>query len=115
MSVGAQLEFAFIMFTFFVMAPAIGAAVGYSAWKGKPKNFDREMYWTAFVFTVAVAAFVFVLAQRHGETWPRAVQLHALVCAVTSWAWPLVSESESSREGITHCLISSPSRKNAGR
>jgi hypothetical protein len=75
MTVGVQLEFAFITFTFFVMAPAIAASVGYSAWKGKPKNFDREMYWTAFVSTGAVAAFVFVLAQSHGETWPRAVQL----------------------------------------
>jgi hypothetical protein len=83
MTVGVPLEFAFIMFTFFVMAPAIAAAVGYSAWKGKPKNFDLEMYWTAFVSTGAVAAFVFVLAQRHGETWPRAVQLACLgLCGV---------------------------------
>jgi hypothetical protein len=82
-SVGVGVEFGFIMFTFFVMAPAIAAAVGYAAWKGKPKNFDREMYWTAFVSTGAVAGFVFVYAQRHAETWPRVVQLACLgLCGV---------------------------------
>jgi uncharacterized membrane protein YccC len=41
------------------------------------------MYWTAVVSTDAFAAFVFVLAQRYGETWPRAVQLACLgLCGV---------------------------------
>jgi hypothetical protein len=66
------------MFAFFVIAPAIAATVGYFAWKRKPKNFDREMYWTAFVSTGAVAGFVIVYAQHHSETWPRAVQLACL-------------------------------------
>jgi hypothetical protein len=42
------LEAALLLFTFFVIVPSIAAAIGYAAWKGKPKNFSREMYWTAF-------------------------------------------------------------------
>ncbi len=45
---GLWVEAAFLVFTFFVIVPSIAAAIGYAAWKGKPKNFDREMYWTAF-------------------------------------------------------------------
>jgi ABC-type Na+ efflux pump permease subunit len=45
-------------------APSIAAAVGYAAWKGKPKNFDREMYWTAFIAIGAVSAFVIMFALR---------------------------------------------------
>ena len=44
--------------------PSIAAAVAYAAWKGKPKNFDREMYWTAFIGMGAVSAVVIVFALR---------------------------------------------------
>jgi len=73
------VELGFILFTFFVIAPTIAATIAYAAWKGKPKGFDRDMYWTAFVSTAAVAGFILVYAQRNGGTWPRAVQLACLV------------------------------------
>jgi len=78
-SVGVWVELGFILFTFFVIAPAIAATIAYAAWKGKPKGFDRDMYWTAFVSTGAVAGFILVYAQRNGGTWPRAVRLACLV------------------------------------
>jgi hypothetical protein len=42
------VELGFVLFTFFAVAPSIAAAIGYAAWKGRPKSFDREMYWTVF-------------------------------------------------------------------
>ena len=58
-------------------APSIAAAVAYAAWKGKPKNFGREMYWTAFVAIGAVSAVVILFAQRmraNVGTWQFLVQ-----------------------------------------
>jgi hypothetical protein len=77
-SVGASVELGFILITFFVIAPCIAATIGYAAWKGKPKSFDREMYWTAFVSTGAVAGFIIVYVQGNSGTWPRPVQLACL-------------------------------------
>jgi hypothetical protein len=45
-------------------APSIAAVVAYAARKGKPKNFDREKYWTAFIAIGAVSAFVILFALR---------------------------------------------------
>ena len=72
------MELGFILFAFFAIAPSVAAAIGYAAWKGKPKSFDREMYWTAFVSTGAVAGLIIVYAQRNGGTWPRLAQLACL-------------------------------------
>jgi hypothetical protein len=69
-SVGAWVKIGLILFTFFVIAPSIAATIGYAAWKGKPESFDREMYWTAFVSSGAVAGIIFVYTQRNGRTWP---------------------------------------------
>ena len=74
-SVGVWVELGFILFTFFVIAPTIAATIAYAAWKGKPKGFDRDMYWTAFVSTAAVAGFILVYAQRNGGTWPPLVRV----------------------------------------
>jgi hypothetical protein len=74
-SVGAWVETGFILFSFFVIAPSIAATIGYAAWNGKPKSFDREMYWTAFVFSGAVAGLIFVYTQRNGATWPLLVRV----------------------------------------
>src|ERR1700694_1076936 len=52
------------LFTFFVVVPSIAAAIGYAAWKGKPKNFSREMYWTAFAAASAISVFLMIYAQR---------------------------------------------------
>jgi ABC-type Fe3+-siderophore transport system permease subunit len=38
--------------------------------EGQTEEFDREMYWTAFVFSGAVAGLIFVYTQRNGGTWP---------------------------------------------
>ena len=40
---GLWLEAELFVLTFFVVIPSIAAAIGYAAWKGKPKNFNREM------------------------------------------------------------------------
>jgi hypothetical protein len=48
----------------FAAAPAIAAMVGYIAWKGKPTNFDRGMYFTAFVVAGGIAAFLIACAIR---------------------------------------------------
>ena len=78
-SVSVWIELGFIRFTFFVIAPCIAAMIGYAAWKGKPKSFNREMYWTVFVSSGAAAGFIVVLVQRYGKTWPGPVQLACLV------------------------------------
>ena|SRR5882724_7845647 len=77
-SVGVWVELGIILFIFLVIAPSIAATIGYAAWKGKPKNFDSEMYWMAFVSTGAVAGFIIVYTQRSGGTWPHPVQLACL-------------------------------------
>ena len=47
---------AFVVLAFFVLAPTVAAV--YRASNVKPKNFDREMYWTAFVAIGAVAVII---------------------------------------------------------
>jgi hypothetical protein len=67
-----------LLFVLFVVAPSIAAVIGYAAWKGKPKNFEREMYWTAFVALGGVSGFLLVFAQRmHADvrTWQYVLQL----------------------------------------
>ena len=78
---GIGLELEFILFSFFVMAPSIAAAIGYAAWKGKPKSFDREIYWTAFIATGAVAGVLIVYALRiqvDSGTWRHLLQFTCL-------------------------------------
>jgi len=75
---GPWVEVAVLIFTFFVIVPSIAAAIGYAAWKGKPKNFNREMFWTAFAAATGVSLFLMVFAQRmHADvrTWQYLVQL----------------------------------------
>ena len=60
----AVAEAVFVVLAFFVMAPTVAVLIGYRASRGKPKSFDREMYWIAFVAVGAVAAFVIRYAVR---------------------------------------------------
>jgi hypothetical protein len=67
-----------LLFTLFVVVPSIAAAIGYAAWKGKPKNFSREMYWTAFAAAGVASLFLIVCAQRmHADvrTWQYLLQI----------------------------------------
>jgi hypothetical protein len=67
-----------LLFTLFVVAPLIAIAIGYAAWKGRPKNFNREMYWTSFIAIGAAGGFLMVYAQRmHADvrTWQYLLQL----------------------------------------
>jgi hypothetical protein len=66
------------LFAFFVVVPSITAVIGYAAWKGKPKNFSRELYWTVFVPAVVASGFVFLYAVKmHAGigTWRYVLQL----------------------------------------
>jgi len=47
-----------------IAAPGVAVAIGYAAWLGKPKDWDRSMYWTAFVASALVSVLVMVWAQR---------------------------------------------------
>jgi hypothetical protein len=58
------IEGAFLLLGFFVVVPLIAAAIGYAAWKGKPKNFGRDSYWTAFIVAGALSGFLMVYSQR---------------------------------------------------
>ncbi len=55
---------AFVVLSFFVMAPAVAAVIGYHASKDIPKSFNRAKYWTYFVAIGAVAAMVIRYAVR---------------------------------------------------
>ncbi len=56
--------------------PAITAVIAYAAWKGLPKNFSREMYWTAFVSAGVPAVFLLIVAQRTDLEGLRHVFIH---------------------------------------
>jgi hypothetical protein len=48
----------------FVVSPAIAATIGFAAWKGKPKIWDRSMYWTAFASSmIALLALAFFISR----------------------------------------------------
>jgi uncharacterized membrane protein len=75
---GLWIEAVAYLFAFFIVVPSIAALIGYAAWKGKPKNFSREMYWTAFI-SVGVASGVLLVhasrMQADVRTWRYAFQL----------------------------------------
>lgn len=61
---GLSVEVGLLIFTFIGVVLSIAAAIGYAAWKGKPKNFDREMYWMSFAAATGVSLFLMVFALR---------------------------------------------------
>jgi hypothetical protein len=78
---GLWLEVGFLLFTFFVVVPSIAGVIGYAAWKGKPEEFSREMYWTAFAAAGAASLFLMVYAQRmnaYAKTWQYPFQIACL-------------------------------------
>jgi uncharacterized membrane protein YhaH (DUF805 family) len=96
-------SFSFTIFVLLIMSagiPSIAATIAYAAWKGKPKTFDREMYWTSFAAAGIASALVFVLAQKldskvsAGHLVPAACLLLALLllgvsmgCAIAIFTW----------------------------
>jgi uncharacterized membrane protein SpoIIM required for sporulation len=69
---------AWLLLTFFLVVPSVAAAIGYAAWKGKPKNFSREMYCTAFAATIAGSLLLMMYSQRINadvRTWQYALQI----------------------------------------
>jgi uncharacterized protein YybS (DUF2232 family) len=79
MTIGAALELGTLFFAYFVLALLIAVAIAYAAWKGKPKSFDREMYWTMFVAAGAVGGLSLVYVQRHTDTLPGLVVYVGLI------------------------------------
>jgi hypothetical protein len=72
------IEPAFFLFTFLVVIPLVAAVIGYAAWKGKPKSFGRDMYWTISAVASAAALGLGVYAQRMQadvRTWQYLLQL----------------------------------------
>jgi hypothetical protein len=61
---GLRIVDGLLLFTLFLVAPSIAAAIGYAAWNGKPERFNREMFVTAFFATAAASGFLMVYAQR---------------------------------------------------
>ena len=67
-----------LLLTLFVGTPTIAAAIGYAAWKGKPKTFNRDTFVLGFIATLMVSGFLIVYAQRmHADvrTWQYLLQL----------------------------------------
>ena len=68
----------FLLFTVFVGTPTIAAAIGYAAWKGRPKTFNRDTFVLGFIATLMGSAFLIVYAQQmHADvrTWQFLLQL----------------------------------------
>ena len=59
-----RIEDAVFFLVLSIAAPGVAVAIGYAAWLGKPKDWDRSMYWTAFVASALVSVLVMVWAQR---------------------------------------------------
>jgi uncharacterized membrane protein len=77
-NVGLWIEAGMYLFAFFIIIPLIAGVIGLAAWRGKPKNFSRELYWTAFASAVVSSAFVFSYAiKMHADvrTWQYLLQL----------------------------------------
>src|SRR5690242_18857318 len=72
------------LLTFFVLAPILGTAIGYAAWRGKPQNFDRERYGMTSVASGIATALLFAYA-RHINADVRTTQYFLqLACVLLS-------------------------------
>lgn len=79
--IGATTE----LLAFFILLPGVTLAIAILAWQGKPKNFNRSTYWTAFMCAMLASVLLFVFCQRmHADvrTWQYLVQLSLFVLSV---------------------------------
>jgi hypothetical protein len=61
---------------FYVVFPSIAGGIAYAAWRGIPRNFNREMWIAAFFVTMIVGGTLLVTAQRMDPfgLWQRILQ-----------------------------------------
>ena len=55
---------AFFMITLFGVAPLIAGAIGYAAWRGRPKAFSRRKFAISFYAAMIASGFLLVHSQR---------------------------------------------------
>jgi hypothetical protein len=51
------------LLTFFVVGPVLAIAIGYAAWRGKPKDFNPKRYGIVCVTSGATAVLLIVFAK----------------------------------------------------
>ena len=51
------------LLTFFVVGPVLAIAIAYTAWRGKPQNFDSGRYGMLCVMSGAIAFLLFAFAK----------------------------------------------------
>ena len=72
------VEAALLFLAFCVVAPAIASVIGYAAWRGRPKNWDRSMYGTVFAILIMSSGFLMGYAgrmQADVRTWQYLAQI----------------------------------------
>src|SRR5271169_1517193 len=82
------------LFAFLVMVPSIAAAIGYAAWNGKPRNYSRELFFTAFVLVGGISGALLTYAIRMRadiRTWNTFCRSPALESVHCFWEWPVAA------------------------
>ena len=72
--------------------PCIAAVIGFAAWNGKPKNFDRHSYVLGFVATMLVSFIILGFATNmHADirTWQYALEIACFTLGAITFGVPL--------------------------